>query len=82
MGKVLSVRVPDWVYESVESLSKKLGRRKSEVILDAIVEGLNILNRRARLLKKVEMILDTLRRSKLRIRGHVSIVDIVSEERE
>ncbi len=82
MGKVLSVRVPDWVYECVESLSKKLGRKKSEVVLDAIVEGLNILNRRVSQLERVEMILDALRRSKLRIRGRVSIVDIVSGERE
>lgn len=82
MSRVISVRVSEELFKKIEELSKRLMKKRSEVVLEALISGLKFLLDRLEELEEVDELARIIDEKGIRIRDNVSIIDIVSRERD
>jgi len=82
LSRVISVRVSEELFERIEKLSKRLMKKRSEVVLEALISGLKLLHNKLEEIEKVDDLAKVIDEKGIKIRNDVSIVDIVSRERD
>jgi len=82
LSRVISVRVSEELFERIEKLSKRLMKKRSEVVLEALISGLKFLHNKLEEIEKVDDLAKIIDERGIKIRDNVSIVDIVSRERD
>lgn len=82
MSRVISVRVSEELFKRIEELSKRLMKKRSEVVLEALISGLKFLHDRLEELEEVDELARIIDEKGIRIRDNASIIDIVSRERD
>jgi len=82
LSRVISVRVSEELFKRIEELSKRLMKKRSEVVLEALISGLKFLHDRLEELEEVDELARIIDEKGIRIRDNASIIDIVSRERD